>query len=157
MVIYSPHASSHPTAIFSLPFVIYFQYQYSHYSVPECWCVSTCPPSGKSSPDPTKSAPLSRGATLWWRRRKKSQCKSKWSLLGGAELRCLPHLTHFFFFSAPVAFVSSRFTVTPRLPRNNVVLNESILLPVWVLSLLGFSDTLELIFGWRTDTSVFSE
>lgn len=41
--------------------------QYSHCSVPECWCVSICPLSGMSSPDLTKSALLSPDATLWWR------------------------------------------------------------------------------------------
>lgn len=37
---------------------------YSRCSGPECSCVSTCPPFGRSSPGPTRSALWSRDATL---------------------------------------------------------------------------------------------
>lgn len=116
-------------------------HQYSHYSVPECWCVSICPLSGTSSPDLTKSAPLSRDATLWWREEEKvSQLKS--FLPDGAELRSL----FFCFFSIPTAFISSWVAVSLLLCGESVVLNKSILLSAW-LALLGFGDTLELILG----------
>lgn len=69
--IYLSAASSHPM-LFSVSHLYYYFFvykflqfcQYSRCSVPGCWCVSTCPLSGKSSPDPTRSALLSPGATL---------------------------------------------------------------------------------------------
>lgn len=83
--IYSPPASSHPLLFSVLLFLICFiktQHfcQYSRCSVPACWCVSTCPLSGKSSPDLTKSAPLSPGATLRWRQGEKVEGEiiSRW-------------------------------------------------------------------------------
>lgn len=62
----------HIPCYLSVFFNVFHQFcQYSRCSVPEYWCVSTCPLFGKSNPDLTKSGLLSLDATLCGRQQKK--------------------------------------------------------------------------------------